>query len=249
MSGPPDPLHSAGAHPPTAMLRSLRPLASALLHTWWRVTRHGEDNVPATGPVIMASNHIGLLDGPLLAIEGPRPVHALTKQEMFAGRAGRLLRASGQIELDRFHPDPSAVKDCLVVLDAGGAVGIFPEGTRGDGLFHNIHGGAAYLVLVSGAPVVPVTMFGTRLPGGAKSSLPPRRSPIDVVYGTPWRVSPVAWPRTREHVRATSALLIEHLRAEQARARDLTGRTLPGPLPAGESPDGPLPGAVDQGAS
>ena len=61
--------------------------------------------MPATGPVVMAANHVGWLDGPLLAICSPRPVHALTKQEMFAGALGAFLRAVGQIPLDRFHVD------------------------------------------------------------------------------------------------------------------------------------------------
>ena len=73
---------------------------------------------------------------PLLAIFAPRPVHALTKQEMFEGRLGRFLRASGQIPLDRFHADPGAIRSCLRVVRDGGAAGIFPEGTRGDGELH-----------------------------------------------------------------------------------------------------------------
>ncbi len=58
----------------------------------------------------MAANHVGWLDGPLLAICAPRPVHALTKQEMFAGPLGPFLRAAGQIELDRFHVDVAAIR-------------------------------------------------------------------------------------------------------------------------------------------
>ena len=116
--------------------------------------------------MILASNHVGVADGPLLAIFSPRPVHALTKQEMFEGRMGRFLRDAGQIPLDRFNSDPAAVKACLRVLRDGGAVGIFPEGSRGAGEFDRFHRGAAYLALVSGAPIVPVIQFGTREPGG-----------------------------------------------------------------------------------
>ena len=83
-------------------------------------------------------------------------MHALTKKEMFDGRLGRFLLTSGQVPLDRFHSDPGAVKTCLRVLRDGGAVGIFPEGSRGGGEFDRFHRGAAYLGLVSGAPIVPV---------------------------------------------------------------------------------------------
>lgn len=237
---------SSPTHPRKAVLRALRPLARGLVRTRWQVAVEGVDHVPPRGPVILASNHVGLIDGPLLTILAPRPVHALTKQEMFAGRLGPLLRAAGQISLDRFHPDPGAIKACVRVLRDGGVVGVFPEGTRGDGELHRFHHGAAYLALVTGAPVVPVTMLGTRPPGGGSNSLPDRGDSIDVVFGQPWACTRQPWPRTREQVVATSALLREHMRAELERALDRTRRSLPGPLPAGQSEDDPDTGFVDQ---
>jgi 1-acyl-sn-glycerol-3-phosphate acyltransferase len=91
-----------------------------------------------------------------------------------------------------------------------------------------------------------VTMIGTRLPGGGTSSLPPRGSRIDVVVGEAWRTTQTPWPRTREHTLATSALLWQHLRDELSRALSLTGRALPGPLPAGDVEDDPDTGFVEQ---
>ena len=78
--------------------------------------------------MLLASNHVGVADGPLLAIYVPRPVHALTKIEMFEGKTGLLLRATGQIPLYRFGADPSAIKTCLRVLRDGGVVGHLPGG-------------------------------------------------------------------------------------------------------------------------
>lgn len=236
---------SSRRHPPTALLRGLRPAARRLLGVRWQVEVQDAHQVPARGPVILASNHVGLIDGPLLAIFAPRPVHALTKQEMFAGRLGPVLRASGQISLDRFHADPGAIKSCLRVLRDGGVAGVFPEGTRGDGEFHRFHHGAAYLALVTGAPVVPVTMLGTRPPGGGSNALPDRGDRVDIVFGSPWSCAAEPWPRTREQVVATSALLREHMRAELERTLARTRRSLPGPLPAGQSEDDPDTGFVD----
>lgn len=241
-------LPSSVAHPPTRLLTTLRPAARRIVRTKWPVTLHGAEGVPATGPVVLASNHVGIIDGPLLAIFAPRPVHALTKEEMFAGRLGGFLRASGQISLYRFGPDPAAMKACARVLRDGGVVGVFPEGTRGDGELHRFHHGAAYLALVTGAPVVTVSMFGTRAPGAASGALPPKRGHVDIVFGSPWRADAVPWPRTREHVRATSALLREHMLTDLARAIERTGRSLPGPLPAGHREDDPDTGFVDLGA-
>lgn len=240
-------------HPRRAMLHGLRPVFRAGVRAWWDVRVHGADRVPARGPVVFASNHAGLLDGPLMAGFAPRPVHALSKAEMFTGRAGLFLSGAGQIPLDRFGADPSAIKTCLRVLRDGGAVGIFPEGTRGAGELEVFHHGAAYLALASGAPVVPLTQIGTREPGGHTNSVPHRRARIDLVFGEPFRTARRTWPRTREHTLTTSALLWDHLRAHQARALALVGRTLPGPLPAGEAEAEPDTGftehADQQGAS
>ncbi|HXH77738.1 lysophospholipid acyltransferase family protein [Nocardioides sp.] len=232
-------------HPRRALLRALRPVLGTGIARWWDLRVHGADDVPVSGPVIFASNHAGWLDGPLLAMMSPRPVHALTKQEMFDGLLGTFLTATGQIPLNRFSADPSAIKTCLRVLADGGAIGIFPEGTRGAGELEVFHHGAAFLALVSGAPVVPVTQVGTRLPGGGTSSIPPRGSRIDMLYGEAWRTARTPWPRTREQTLATSALLWDHLRQQQSRALALVGRDLPGPLPPGDAEIEPDTGFVE----
>lgn len=238
---------SAHVHPETAWLHRYRERAARIVRRRWPVSTHGIERVPTDGPVILAANHIGVLDGPLLAIFSPRPVHALTKQEMFTGRGGAFLRRSGQIPLDRFNPDPAALKAALRVLRDGGVLGIFPEGTRGSGTYENYRHGAAYLALVTGAPVVPVTFFGTRAPGGSSNALPRRGESVDIVYGEPWTVDVVDWPRTREHVNGAAALLRQHLRGEVDRARALVGRELPGPLPEPESDRTPSAGSSSRG--
>ncbi len=239
---------SAGVpHPPRSMLVGLRPSARRYFRRRYDVRVHGAEQVPATGPVIFAANHIGVLDGPLLAIFAPRPVHALTKQEMFRGRLGRALHSSGQIPVDRFATDPRAVRTALRVLRDGGAVGVFPEGTRGDGELHRFHHGAAYLARVSGATVVPVILLGSREPGGGIASTPARGARIDLVLGDPVTLDAVPWPRTPGMVRESSMLLRERLLETLDVARRTTGRDLPGPLPAGQAEDDPATGLVDEG--
>ncbi len=235
-------------HPPRLMLEGLRPIARFVVRRRMPVRVHGADLVPSRGPVIFTANHVGVADGPLLAIYAPRPVHALTKMEMFRGRLGRFLRASGQVPLDRFHSDPLAVKTCLRVLRDGRAVGIFPEGRRGGGDLDRFHRGAAYFALVSGAPVVPVIFLGTRAPGGHTNALPPRGEAVDIVFGTPYSLAPMPWPRTREQVEQASMLLREHMRAHLDHALTTTGRQLPGPLPAAEVEADPATGVREQGA-
>ncbi len=218
----------AVTHPRRRLLDRSRPLVRRLLLRRYRVRVHRPDHVPAAGPAILAANHIGLLDGPLLAVFTPRPVHALTKSELFWGRTGRFLIRAGQIPVDRYRADPRAVRTCLRVLRDGGVVGVFPEGRRGDGELHRFHHGAAYLALVTGAPVVPVILLGTREPGGGIDSVPPRGSTLHLVYGERLHVEPRPWPRTQGMVRGTSALIRERLLRTLDDARTITGHELPG---------------------
>lgn len=235
--------------PPRYLLHSfLRPLARWLIRRLYDVRVSDRGNVPASGPIIYASNHVGVTDGPLLAIFAPRPAHALTKVEMFKGVLGTFLWHSGQIPLDRYHPDPRAVRICLRALRNGHAIGIYPEGSRGPGDLERFHRGAAYLALVSGAPVVPVTMIGSREPGGHSNSLPRRGAVIDMVFGEVWRAEPEPWPRTREQVEKASLFLREHMLVQLDRARASTGRELPGPLPPTDVDPDPATGVTDEGA-
>ncbi|MCL2543002.1 MAG: 1-acyl-sn-glycerol-3-phosphate acyltransferase [Nocardioidaceae bacterium] len=224
-------------HPTRWLLHGGRPGARWLIRRWYDVRVHHPERFPATGPVVVAANHIGVIDGPLLAIFAPRMVHALTKEEMFEGPLGGLLRVVGQIPLDRLHPDPLAVRTSLHVLEAGGAIGVFPEGTRGSGELETFRPGAAYLAMVSGAPVVPMVFLGSREPGGSSGSLPPRGSRIDMVVGRPFEVARHPWPRTVEQVGAMNALLRRHMRDDLRSALNETGRTLPGPLPTKDPDD------------
>lgn len=244
-----DPPRSDRVKPaPRYLLHPLRPVARFVIRRRYDVRVHDVHHVPTSGPVIYASNHVGVIDGPVLAIFAPRPAHALTKREMFKGFLGRFLWHSGQIPLDRYNPDPAAVRTCLRALRDGRAIGIYPEGSRGAGDLARFHRGAAYLALVSGAPVVPVTTLGSREPGGASGSLPRRGARIDLVFGEVWRTDPVPWPRTREQVEKTSLLLREHMLVQLDRARASTGRELPGPLPSTDVDPDPDTGVTDRGA-
>jgi 1-acyl-sn-glycerol-3-phosphate acyltransferase len=236
---------SSRRHPARYLLYPLRGLGRAVIRRRVRVRLVDGDKMPRKGAVIIACNHVGVADGPLLAIFAPRPVHALTKREMFKGFMNRFLLSSGQIPLDRFHPDPLAVKRCLRVLRSGNVVGIFPEGARGAGEFERFHTGAAYLAMVTGAPIVPVVQFGTREPGAGSHSLPAKGMTVDMVFGDPITIPQMPWPRRKRDVAARSLELREHLlkHLEQAKAR--TGRSLPGPIPAGDADPDPATGVTD----
>jgi 1-acyl-sn-glycerol-3-phosphate acyltransferase len=213
------------------MLRRVRRYASVWLDRNWTIRNHGESHVPSHGPVILAANHIGWLDGPVLFLKAPRPAHALVKRELYVGKTGWLLTAAAQIPVNRVGSDVGALRTAAEALLAGQVVIIYPEGTRGAGEFKKVKGGAAWLALVSGAPVVPVAIFGTRPAGGDKEARPDKGGAIDVVYGEPISFPKTPWPRTTDEIASTNKVIAQHLRDHLGAAKKLTGRELPGPLP------------------
>ncbi len=209
----------------------LRGVAARLTHRRWQIEVRGAENVPTRGPVVVAANHVGFLDGPLMAVLGPRPVHALTKREMFTGVMGRFLRASGQIPVWRREPDPAAVRTALRVLRDGGVVGVFPEGSRGAGAVTRAEGGAAYLAIATGAVVVPLSMLGTREVGGSLNSVPAPGTRMVMTYGAPLAFPQHGWPRRREEVQEATKQIRKALLATMREAEAATGLALPGPVP------------------
>lgn len=220
---------------PERGLGFVRGRVSGYLHRRWEIHERGRARVPASGPVILASNHIGWLDGPLLVATAPRPPHAMVKDEEFVGKTGRFLRFVGQIKVSRKRTDVGAVRQAIRALEAEQCVLIYPEGRRGDGEFRRFKGGVAYLALTTGAPVVPVAIFGTRQPGEPSNARPARGSRLDIVYGKPIQFPMQGWPRDRGMLEDAGVQIHEHLRAHVSAAKDALKRELPGPLPTGSS--------------
>lgn len=210
----------------------------AFFRTYYRLHVHDEHLVPADGPVILAANHLGVIDGPLLVAMPRRLTFALAKQELFVGRLGHLLRHLGQIGIDRRTIDKQAVSRALQVLQNDEMLAVFPEGVRSAGDVSWARGGAAYFALVTGAPIVPVALLGTRLPGQTTKELPPWGSPIHIVYGEPLTVPQTGWPRRHHCVVEWTERIREQLAAHVVAAQARTGLPLPGP---------PRPVLVDAG--
>jgi 1-acyl-sn-glycerol-3-phosphate acyltransferase len=171
---------------PAAALPALHD-AARRFGTWWyrpfyRLTVHGRERIPASGPVVLVANHSAMVDGPLLfGLLGRRSVF-LVKREMFVGPVGAGLRGIGQIPVRRGAVERAPLMTALGVLRGGGVVGVFPEGTRGRGDVVAAQQGAAWLARASGAVVLPVVCRGTRRPDGAGCRFRPR---VDVLVGEP----------------------------------------------------------------
>ncbi|WP_433157708.1 lysophospholipid acyltransferase family protein [Kribbella sp. CA-247076] len=213
-----------------------RGLAKPYFRRRYRLTIYHEELFPRTGPVLMTPNHLSLLDGPLLGAIAPRMLHQLGKIEAFGGLQGRFLRRIGQIPIDRSAYDVRAVRQSIQVLRDGRVLNIYPEGTRGTGDFSRIRTGVAYLAMVTGAPILPVALLGTRLPHGDVERFPPAGSRVDVVYGEPFTIDRVPFPRRHSDVRAVADQIGDVLRAHVRAAVEETGHPLPG-APDTKDPD------------
>jgi 1-acyl-sn-glycerol-3-phosphate acyltransferase len=211
------------------VLRLTRPLVRLGLSACWRVKVHGAWNVPGSGPVILAANHIGLLDGPALVALTRRLTFAMVKREAFTGAVGQVLMHVGQISLNRREIDPRAIRRAVQVLRAGKVLAVFPEGARSGGEVRWAKGGAAYLAMVSGAPIVPVAILGTREPGQYKNQIPRLGGPIHVVYGEPFNVPRSSWPRRKAAVAKWTEVVRQRLADHVVAAQAVTGLPLPGP--------------------
>jgi 1-acyl-sn-glycerol-3-phosphate acyltransferase len=142
-------------------LRRRQRAGRVLARVLGRIEIDGLDRVPDTGPLVLAVNHRDFLDGPLLFGFLRRPVSFLVKIEAFTPRARPFLVGTGQIPVLRNGMDVAAVRFSLRLLAGGGVIGLFPEGTRGDGMVHSARPGVGYFALRTGARVVPVACHGT----------------------------------------------------------------------------------------
>lgn len=182
------------------LLTLLRHPARAIARLAFRFEVRGVEHVPSSGPVLIAGNHSGFLDGPLVAAFSPRLLRIMAKDELYRGPLGVFLHLVGQIPVRRGRPDRAALRACLEVLRGGAALGIFPEGTRGTGELEQVQDGAAYLLLRVNCPVVPVVCLGTRAALPTGSRWPRWRSPVTVVFGPSLTVVRPANPRARRAV-------------------------------------------------
>lgn len=204
-----------------------RNLGRFLFRFGYRLKIAGAENVPRRGRVIVAANHIGFLDGPLLFAACPRPLHLVAKSEVFKPPANLLLESMGQIEVAYDSPDRVAVRRTIAVLDDDQAVGIFPEAHRGLGTFARMRHGIAYLAALTGAPIIPTAIFGTRATGMGKDGLPPPRSRLDVVFGEGFSPVVPGDPRRRATLGRMGEEIRQRLADHVADAAAATGRTLP----------------------
>jgi 1-acyl-sn-glycerol-3-phosphate acyltransferase len=153
----------------------------------------GAENVPAKGPVILASNHLSFVDSIFLPLMLERPVVFLAKSEYFTGKGIKgwltklFFKGTGQLPIDRSGGKASeaSLNTGLEVLSRGEVLGIYPEGTRSpDAKLYRGRTGIARMVLEAGVQVVPCAMIDTEkvMPIGSKW---PKIRRVGIIIGKP----------------------------------------------------------------
>jgi 1-acyl-sn-glycerol-3-phosphate acyltransferase len=173
--------------------RAVKILLTPIVRLLWWVRVEGAENVPARGPVILAPNHVTFLDSVFLPLVVRRRVTFVAKAEYFdSWRTAWFFRAMGQIPMRREGGSASerALAAARDVLEGGGALGIYPEGTRSpDGRLYRGHTGVARLVLGCKVPVIPVGLVGTSDVQHPGSNFPHPFKRVTVRFGPPLDVS------------------------------------------------------------
>ncbi|WP_420898422.1 lysophospholipid acyltransferase family protein [Cryobacterium serini] len=157
----------------------------------------GRENIPASGRVILASNHLSFIDSIVIPLVATRRVQFLAKSTYFTGTGFKgwvsrtFFTAIGAIGVERGagQAAQAALDEGRAVLDAEGAFAIYPEGTRSlDGRLYKGRTGVAWLALTTGAVVVPVGLIGTQEIQPVGTTLPRIRK-VTVAFGKPLDLS------------------------------------------------------------
>lgn len=190
----------------------IRVLAAVLFR--WKV--YGAHHVPADGPVILACNHVSIIDPLLVGAGVKRRVYFMAKDELFhLPILHWLLPRLGAFPVRRGSSDRQAIRAALEHLEKGRLVGIFPEGTRSvDGELQRAQSGIAFLAMKSQTPVIPAAIVGSeRALKKGTSFLRPVQ--VLILMGPP--IAPPRGELTKEALAGFSAevmLAIANLRSE-----------------------------------
>jgi len=194
---------------------------SAFFNVTCRIEKIDQSNVPETGPLIMASNHLHFFDPPLALAALPYREITVLAAEKWAERwpVNWFLKSIGTIFVYRGEVDREALNKCLAVLEEDGVLGLAPEGTRSrTGTMQRAKPGVAYLAIKADAPILPIGVSGQHEIFAEWKRL--RRPRIVVRFGPVFKLQPVhgrqkseqLQQRSDEVMRSIASLVNEDLR-------------------------------------
>jgi 1-acyl-sn-glycerol-3-phosphate acyltransferase len=208
----------------TVTYRICAAVVGGLAKILFRPTVIGADNIPLTGPVLIAPIHRSNVDFAFSLFISPRKVFFMAKEGIFHPAIfGALLTRLGAFPVDRTSADRESLRLSEEVLKRGQALVLFPEGTRKEGTgVEPLHDGAAFIAARTGAKIVPVGIAGSEraMPVGAKL---PRLTKIQIVVGTPIEPPESEGRVSRSQINEKTEELRRELEAVYAEARRRLG--------------------------
>jgi 1-acyl-sn-glycerol-3-phosphate acyltransferase len=176
------------------LYRLSRLFCLTLFRVGWRPTVEGVENIPADGPLIVASNHVSFIDSIVIPLAVPRKVVFLAKAEYWEGRSPaawprRLFFAAFEavpVQREQQQDAQASLDLARGVIERGDAFGIYPEGTRSrDGRLYRGRTGVGWLALATGAAVLPVGLVGTDRVQPIGATMPRPRRGVAIRFGEP----------------------------------------------------------------
>lgn len=179
------------------------------LLTSWHVV--GKENIPKHGALLIVSNHLNLIDPPLLGVSIERLVIFMAKKELFRFRAiGYLISNLGAFPVHRNKVDRKALHRAALVLSSGLALVMFPEGMRSrTAQLRRAFSGAAFIALRNGVPVLPVGIAGTEKIKGIGWIF--RRPRITVYIGRPFLLPEVSGKLDKAKLAGIADYIMQHI--------------------------------------
>ena len=144
------------------LYKLLKITVGTLLKILYRPKVLGGENIPEEGPIIFVGNHKHAFDSVVVMANTKRTVHYMAKESLFKGLHGKILESIGIIKVYRTRSNPTAIIEAQKVLEQGGTIGIFPEGTRNktsEELLKFRHGAVA-IAKKANSPIIPFAIRG-----------------------------------------------------------------------------------------
>lgn len=163
-----------------------RIILSCFFNAFYDLSTTGSHDIPLTGSVIFATNHASFYDPPVIGIEARRPLNYFARDTLFKGLVGKIISRLNAIPVNRDAADIKSIKATFNALKKGGAIVIFPEGTRStDGALQEPKPGTGMIACKTKATVVPTLISGAFEAYGRHKKLPKLEGPIHISFGQP----------------------------------------------------------------
>jgi 1-acyl-sn-glycerol-3-phosphate acyltransferase len=223
-SGPDEPPPLPSASRLNLLWRTLRPPVRVLFALLFRFRAYGEENLPASGGVLLLVNHQSYLDPVILALPMTRPLSMVARKNLYEiPLLGRVMRGLYGLAIDRDAPGTAVIREVIRRLEHGFLIGIFPEGTRSSGLeVAPVKPGFLSILRRTDVPVIPVGIAGAdkAFPKGATFLRPAR---IGITFGEPIPDDVLAPLKARGREAELLQLVRERIQAEVDRSAERVG--------------------------